>query len=269
MSIAPENGSRASARPLRVLIVDDEVPARMRLRDLLADCSAEMPLEVVGEAGNARHALDLLATSGADVILLDIRMPEMDGIELAQHLQKLPDPPGIVFTTAYDAYAIRAFEVHAIDYLLKPIRSARLKEALVRAQSARRPSMEALREVSKHAPAFLSAHERGRIHLIPIDEVVYLKAELKYVTVRTAEREYLIEDALARLEQEYADKFVRVHRNCLISRAAVRGFERGTGEADGQWLALLEGCEEKIAVSRRQQHIVRELAKSRATQLPG
>ena len=137
------------------------------------------------------------------MVLLDIRMPEMDGIEVAQHLQKLPQPPAIVFTTAYDAYAIRAFEVHAIDYLLKPIRTARLKDALVRAHSARAPSVDALRDMSEGAPAFLSAQERGRIHLIPIDDVIYLKAELKYVTVRTAEREYLIEDALARLEQEY------------------------------------------------------------------
>ena len=249
--------------PLRILVVDDEAPARARLKDLLADCATQTPLEVVGEASTARGALDLLATTGANVILLDIRMPEMDGIELAQHLQKLPEPPAIIFTTAYDAYAIRAFEVHAIDYLLKPIRGARLQEALARAQTARAPSPEALREMSKAAPAFLSAQERGRIHLIPIKDVVYLKAELKYVTVRTAGREYLIEDALARLEQEYPELFLRVHRNCLISRAAVRGFERGSGESEGQWVAVLDGCDEKIAVSRRQQHIVRDLAKNR------
>ena len=248
-----------SAAPLRVLIVDDEAPARARLTEVLADCAAEIPLEVVGEAATARAALDLLAATGADVMLLDIRMPEMDGIELAQHLQKLPQPPAVIFTTAYDAYAIRAFEVHAIDYLLKPIRSSRLAEALKRAGSARAPSIEALRDMSKDSPAFLSAQERGRIHLIPIEDVIYLKAELKYVTVRTRSREYLIEDALARLEQEYPDRFVRVHRNCLIAREAVRGFERNNAEGEAQWLVLLDGCEEKIAVSRRQQHIVREL----------
>ena len=247
---------------LRVLVVDDEGPARARLRDLLADCSAEMALEVVGDAATAREALDVLAAKGADVVLLDIRMPEMDGIELAQHLQKLEEPPAIVFTTAYDAYAIRAFEVHAIDYLLKPIRLARLKDALGRARSTRNPSSDALREMSKGAPAFLSAQERGRIHLIPVNDVIYLKAELKYVTVRTAQREYLIEEALARLEQEHGDRFVRVHRNCLVARTAIRGFERGTGDAEGGWLALLEGCDEKIPVSRRQQHIVRELART-------
>lgn len=251
-----------STEPLRVLIVDDEAPARARLKDVLADCSAEMKLELVGEAATAREALDVLATAPADVILLDIRMPEMDGIELAQHLQKLPRPPAIVFTTAYDAYAIRAFEVHAIDYLLKPIRAARLKDALERALSARNPSATALREMSKGPPAFLSAQERGRIHLIPLDEVIYLKAELKYVTVRTAQREYLIEEALARLEQEYGERFVRVHRNCLVARSAIRGFERASRESEGHWLVLLDGCEEKIPVSRRQQYIVREVGRS-------
>jgi len=251
-----------SDAPLRILIVDDEAPARARLRDVLSDVAAELPLEVVGEAGTAREAADVLAATVADVILLDIRMPEMDGIEFAQHLQKLPEPPAIVFTTAYDAYAIRAFEVHAIDYLLKPIRTSRLKDALTRAQSVRAPSAAALRDMSKGPPAFLSAQERGRIHLIPLDDVIYLKAELKYVTVRTADREYLIEDALARLEQEFGERFVRVHRNCLIARAAVRGFERATGEGEGHWLALMNGCDEKIAVSRRQQHIVREFGRT-------
>ena len=251
-----------TAEALRVFIVDDEAPARARLKDVLADCSAEMPLEVVGEAANGREALNALVDTPADVVLLDIRMPEMDGIELAQHLQKLVEPPAIVFTTAYDAYAINAFEVHAIDYLLKPIRAGRLKEALGRAQATRKATAAAFRDVRKDAPAFLSAQERGRIHLIPIEDVIYLKAELKYVTVRTAEREYLIEEALARLEQEYAERFVRVHRNCLIARSAIRGFERGGAEGETQWTVVLDGCDEKIAVSRRQQHIVRELART-------
>jgi two-component system response regulator AlgR len=250
-----------TADRLRVLLVDDEPPARARLKDLLADCAAEVETEIVGEAGTGRAALDVLATQDADVILLDIRMPEMDGIELAQHLQKLAQPPAIVFTTAYDAYAIRAFEVHAVDYLLKPIRSARLIDALKRARSARAPSVEALRGMSNRSPAFLSAQERGRIHLIPVEEILYLKAELKYVTVRTAQREYLIEDALGRLEQEYPQRFVRVHRNCLIARSAIRGFERKTGDGEAQWQVVLEGCDEKIAVSRRQQHIVREFGR--------
>ena len=249
-------------RPLRVVIVDDEAPARSRMRDLLADCAREIPLTVTGEASSGRAALELLGAEPADVVLLDIRMPEMDGIEVAQHLQNLEQPPAVIFATAYDAYAIRAFEVHAIDYLLKPIRAARLKEALARVKVGRSPPAEGLRGAQRAPRAFLSAQERGKVHLIPVGEVIYLKAELKYVTVKTGTREYLIEESLTRLEQEYAERFVRVHRNCLIARAAVRGFERSAVEGgETHWLVLLHGVDEKLAVSRRQQHIVRELGK--------
>ena len=246
-------------KPLRVVIVDDEGPARSRMRDLLADCAAELPLTIAGEAASGRAALELLGKEPADVVLLDIRMPEMDGIEVAQHLQQLEQPPAVVFATAYDAYAIRAFEVHAVDYLLKPIRLARLKEALVRAA---RPRPEALRGIARAPRTHLSAQERGRIHLIPVGDVIYLKAELKYVSVRTAAREHLIEESLTRLEQEFADRFVRVHRNCLVASAAVRGFERVEEGGETHWEVLLKGVDERIAVSRRQQHVVREFSRS-------
>ena len=248
--------------PLSVLIVDDEAPARSRMQDLLADCAVEVPLVVAGEAANGRSALEKVTARPVDVVLLDVRMPEMDGIEVAQHLQQLEHPPAVIFTTAYDAYAIRAFEVHAIDYLLKPIRAGRLKEALMRARTAARPKPEVLRDLQPGARAFLSAQERGRIHLIPVGDVIYLKAELKYVTVRTAMREYLIEESLARLEQEFHECFVRVHRNCLVARQAIRGFERSAESGEGQWEVVFKACVERIAVSRRQQHIVRELARS-------
>lgn len=249
-------------QPLRVVIVDDEAPARSRMRDLLAECALTVPLVIEGEAASGRAALDLLSSRRADLALLDIRMPEMDGIELARHLQNLEFPPAVIFTTAYDVYAIHAFEVHAVDYLLKPIRVARLREALARMPSALPPGADVLRELQAGARAFLSAQERGKIHLIPIDDVVYLKAELKYVTVFTAQRAYLIEESLTALELEYAAPFVRVHRNCLVARKAIRGFERaGAGGGEGNWVVVLEGCDEKIAVSRRQQHIVRELGR--------
>ena len=247
-------------RPLQVVIVDDEEPARSRLKELLADCSAELPLVVAGEAGSGPAAIELLAAEPADVVLLDVRMPEMDGIEVAQHLQKLDRPPAVVFATAYDAYAIRAFEVHAVDYLLKPIRLARLKEALARAVAA--PRAEVLDALARAARTHLSAQERGRVHLIPVRDVIYLKAELKYVTVRTAAREYLIEEALTKLEEEFGERFVRAHRNCLVARAAVRGFERTMKDGEAHWEVLLDGVEERIAVSRRQQHIVREFGRA-------
>jgi two-component system response regulator AlgR len=249
-------------QPLRVLIVDDEAPARNRLRDLIADCSASMPVEIAGDAASSRQALEMLPECDADVALLDIRMPEIDGIELAEHLQKLDAPPAVIFTTAYDAYALKAFEVHAIDYLLKPIRQSRLLDALPRARRMMPLRLEVLREIKPDARSHLSVNERGRIHLIPLPEVVFLKAELKYVTVRTAEREYLLEESLARLENEFAGRFVRIHRNCLVAKDAIRGFERATdAEGERHWVVVLQNATEKLAVSRRQQHIVRELGR--------
>ncbi len=247
-------------KALRVFIVDDEPPARNRLRDLLNDCSEQLALEVVGEAGNGREALDKLAEITADVVMLDIRMPQMDGIELAQHLNKLPKPPVVVFTTAYDAYAIKAFDLRVIDYLLKPIRLGRLFEALNRARVAVPVQTEVLRELLPEPRKNLSIHERGKIHLIPIEQVLYMRAELKYITVRTAEREYLIEESLNALEKEFAARFVRIHRNSLISKDAIAGFEKGGDEGESGWMVRLKGLDELLAISRRQQHIVREFS---------
>jgi two-component system, LytTR family, response regulator AlgR len=249
-------------QPLRVVIVDDETPARNRIRDLLSDCALKMPIEIAGEAENGRHALEILNACEADIVLLDIRMPEMDGLEVAQHIQKLDEPPAIIFTTAFDAYALKAFEVHAVDYLLKPIRLGRLFEALSRARSMTPLRLDVLRELKPEARTHLSVNERGRIHLIPVGGIVFLKAELKYVTVRTAEREFLLEESLAKLEQEFLGRFVRIHRNCLVGKDAIRGFERATdADGEGHWVVVLKSVTEKLAVSRRQQHIVREFGK--------
>jgi two-component system response regulator AlgR len=248
--------------PLRVLIVDDEAPARSRLRDLLADVGGALPVTVTGEAGNGREALRIAGAGGVDVVLLDVRMPGMDGVEVAQHLQKLEPPPAVVFTTAYDAYAIQAFELHAMDYLLKPIKASRLQEALSRVMQGAAPQPETLRRMQQTPRACLSAAERGKVHLIPMEDVLYLRAELKYITVRTTGREYLIEESLTQLEQEFQDRFVRVHRNCLVARTAIRGFERaGAENGEGPWQVVLAGLEERIPVSRRQQHVVREFAR--------
>ena len=245
---------------LRVFIVDDEPPARNRLRDLLNDCNDQLALDIVGEAGNGQEALEKLVDIPADVVLLDIRMPQMDGIELAQHLQKLIKPPVIIFTTAYDAYAIKAFELHAIDYLLKPIRLGRLFDALNRAREAVPVQTEVLRELLPEPRKNLSIHERGKIHLIPIEQVLYLRSELKYITVRTAEREYLMEESLSALEKEFFARFVRIHRNCLIAKNAIEGFEKGGDEGESGWMVKLKGLDELLAISRRQQHIVKEFS---------
>jgi len=243
--------------PLTVFIVDDEPLARSRLKDLLDDCRAQIELELVGEAGNGQEALDKLSEKPAEVVLLDIRMPQMDGLELAQHLNKLEKPPVIIFTTAYDAYAIQAFERRAIDYLLKPIRLGRLFEALSRARDAVPIRTEVLRELLPEARTHLSVHERGRLILVPIEEVIYFRAEMKYVTVRTGEREYLIEESLTALEKEYAARFVRIHRNCLVAKTAIAGFEKGGEEGESGWLMKLRGVEERLPISRRQWSVVK------------
>ncbi len=246
---------------LRVVLVDDEAPARARLKELLADCAATVPAQVVGEAANGREALELLASVATDLVLVDIRMPQMSGIEFARHAQLLAPPPAIIFVTAYDEYAIKAFELRALDYLLKPVRRARLLVALERARGLPVPAGEALRGLAQAPRRHLSVSERGRITLVPVGDILYLKAELKYVTIRTAEREYLLEESLTRLEEEFAEAFVRVHRNCLAAKARIRGCEKGEEQEGEQgWVVLLDGCEEKLAVSRRQWPLVKELA---------
>ena len=242
----------------RILIADDEAPARQRLRDLLDDCRDRFPLAIVDEARNGREALDVINREKVDIVLLDIRMPEIDGMEAARHIAALPQPPAIIFTTAFDAYAIKAFEVNAIDYLLKPIRLERLLTALGKTRAAAPISREALEAASNQPRRHLSVHERGKIHLVPVADILYLRAELKYVTVRTAEREYLVDESLTKLEEEFAESFVRVHRNCLVARAAIAGFERNSEESESGWAVVIKDTGEKLPVSRRQHHVVKQ-----------
>jgi two-component system response regulator AlgR len=242
----------------RILIADDEAPARARLRDLLDECRERFALTIVDEARNGREALEVLNREKVDVVLLDIRMPEIDGLEAARHIAGMAAPPAIIFTTAFDTYAIKAFEVNAIDYLLKPIRVERLLAALAKARAAAPVSREALDAAANQPRRHLSVHERGKIHLVPVADVLYLRAELKYVTVRTVEREFLVEESLTRLEEEFGEAFVRVHRNCLVARTAVAGFERNAEESESGWAVVIKGTGEKLPLSRRQHHVVKE-----------
>jgi two-component system response regulator AlgR len=247
---------------LRVVIADDEAPARSRVRDLLEDCAASLALQVVGEAASGRELLELLQDTRADVVLLDIRMPEMDGIEAAQHIQKLAEPPSVIFTTAYDIYALKAFELHAVDYLVKPIRLRRLHDALSRVRAITPLSLDVLQQLQPEPRRHLSVQERGRVILVPVDKVLYMRAELKYVTIRTLEREYLLEESLVRLEEEFRDRFMRIHRSCLVARDYIDRFERAGEEApEGGWSVLLRGLDERLPVSRRQQHVIKEFGR--------
>ena len=242
----------------RILIADDEAPARQRLRDLLDEIREGFPLAIVDEARTGREALDVVNREKVDIVLLDIRMPEMDGMETARHLAGMPQPPAIIFTTAFDSYAIKAFEVNAIDYLLKPIRRERLLLALGKTRAAPPVSREALAAAANMPRRHLSVHERGKIHLVPLADILYLRAELKYVTVRTPEREYLVEESLTKLEEEFAESFVRIHRNCLVARAAIAGFEKNAEESESGWAVVIRSTGEKLPVSRRQQQVVKQ-----------
>jgi two-component system response regulator AlgR len=251
---------------LRLLIADDEAPARARLRNLLDDIAAQVPTDVAVEAADGRDALEKLVATEVDVALVDIRMPRLDGIELARQLATLARPPAVIFVTAYDQYAVTAFDLSAVDYLLKPVRAERLAEALRKVM--RTPGDTAMLRQAAEAIApggrrHLRCSERGKVLLVPVADVVYFKADLKYVAARTAPREFLVEESLAQLEAEFGDRFLRIHRNCLVARAAVAGVEREQGAvaADGEahWTVLLHGVPERLPVSRRQWASVKAL----------
>jgi len=256
-----------SSAPLSLLIVDDEAPARARLRNLLADIVVDLPNVVAGEAADGVEALEFLtdeAMPRVDVVLVDIRMPRLDGIGLAQHLAGRKAAPAVIFTTAYDQYAVRAFDLNAIDYLLKPVRAPRLLAALNRAiQSPHAlPEAAALRSLAPAGRAHLHSSERGRILLVPVGDILFLRAELKYVTARTRAREYLVEESLTHLEQEFGERFIRAHRNCLVARAAIVGVEReAAADGEAHWLVLLRDLAEKLPVSRRQWPQIKALLK--------
>jgi two-component system response regulator AlgR len=244
--------------PLKVFIADDEAPARSRLKELLTDIRASVATDVAGEAGNGLEVIERLPGSGAQLLLLDIQMPGMGGIELARHLGGLENAPAIVFVTAHDRHAVEAFELNALDYLMKPVRADRLAAALRKAGAAGPAPRDRLEKAASGAREFFSVAERNRIVLVPVGEVLFLKAELKYVTLRTKMGEHLIEEPLVSIEREFTERFIRVHRNCLVARAAIRGFERSSGGADGSseeephWNVVLEGVAERLPVSRRQ-----------------
>ena len=239
---------------LKMLLVDDEPLARSRLRTLLADCKLPAA-EVAAEAANAAQAMEHLRRQSFDAVLLDIHMPGADGLALAQVLRTLPDAPAVVFVTAYAEHAVTAFELEAVDYLTKPVRLERLQAALSRVDKARQGRAggpEPEQEV-------LVIQDRGRTERVPVTEVLYFKAELKYITVRTASRSYILDGSLSDLEEKHGAQFLRVHRNALVSRRAVRALEKHFDAEEGEgWAVRLNGIDESLQVSRRQLSAVRE-----------
>lgn len=257
--------STATAPVLRLMLIDDEAPARQRLRDLLDDIQSECATRIVAEAADGLEALEKLADPElqVDISLVDIRMPRLDGIGFAQQLAARAEHdarplPAVIFITAFDRYAVQAFELNAIDYLLKPVRATRLLSALQKCPH-RPPPAAKLQALSEGGRSQLTSLERGRMLLVPLADILYLRAEQKYVTAHTAARDYLIDDSLSQLESEFPERFIRIHRNCLVSRSAILGVERSTSEgAEAQWVVLLQGVAEPLAISRRQWASVKE-----------
>lgn len=258
--------------PLKVMIVDDEPLARARLRGLV-EATAEPRTEVVAEAGSASQAQAALREHNCDLMLLDVQMPGPDGMQLAAVLRELPAAPLLVFVTAHAEHALRAFELEAIDFLTKPVRRERLQATLQRA-ALRQAERQAMRLQSPHtlpasADEFLTLTERGRLLRLPLDDVLYVKAELKYLTVRTASQCLVMDGSLSELEQRWGERFLRVHRNALVARSAIRELEHRSSAADdagadGQaedgagWAVRVAQTQEWLAVSRRQMAAVRE-----------
>lgn len=246
---------------MKVLIVDDEQPARERLVRLLNDIKG---YQVAGEAANGPEAIERYNALKPEIILLDIRMPGMDGLETARHLMADETPPAIIFTTAYEDHALEAFDTHAVGYLLKPVRAEKLEEALKASQRSNRSQLApALEEMADRPQAEARTHicvrMRGNLQLIPVSDILYFRAEDKYVTLQHTGGTALIEDSLVKLEEEFADSFMRVHRNALVAIDRISGLRK---LADSTFAVSLKGSDEVLDISRRHLAAIRRLIKT-------
>ena len=244
---------------MRILIVDDEKLARDRLRELVNDIGGH---SVVGEAQNGNEAVEKASALNPDLLLMDIRMPGMDGLEAAMHLTGMENPPSVIFTTAYDQHALDAFEVNAVDYLLKPIRKDRLANALVKARKLTQKQLQDVSAAQETPPSrtHISVHLRGNIHLVPVVDICFFLADSKYVVVRTQGEEHLIEDSLINLEKEFGERFLRIHRNALVAKNFIKAIEKSPA---GTWQVSIHGIDRKLDVSRRHAASVRRWARNK------
>jgi two-component system, LytTR family, response regulator AlgR len=259
-----------TAAVLNVMVVDDEHLARARLKTLLADCQ-DPPCILALEAGDAMEAMARLRGQAVDVVLLDIHMPGADGLQLARELRQIRPELSIIFVTAHPEHAVDAFDLDVTDYLTKPVRAERLQKALLKALLKKERLTQILQgQEPDLAQKFIIIQDRGRTERVPLSEVLYFKAELKYVTVRTAQRSYILDGSLTELEAQHSPEFLRIHRNTLVARREMRALERfhGVDEDDPQggaaeggavegWAVRLRHCDEPLLVSRRQLASVR------------
>lgn len=248
---------------LKTLIVDDEAPARARLASLLAEVQ---DVTLVGEGVNGQEAIEMAMDLAPDVVLMDVRMPGIDGLEAARQIAQMAEPPAVIFTTAYDEYALNAFEVRATGYLVKPIRQDKLEAALAACRKLTRAHIASAGTAAgtdspgaaRDAPArrtHIPARQRDGIRLVPVEEVRCFVADQKYTTMRHVGGDELIEDSLRLLEEEFGERFVRIHRSALVAVAHLERIER---DADGQYFVRLAGVPERVSVSRRMAGDLRE-----------
>ncbi len=242
---------------MKILIVDDEAPARMRLRAMIDEIG---DYKIVGEAANGREALELTESTLPDIVLLDIRMPLMDGLETARHLLVFDIPPAVIFTTAYNQYALEAFETNAVDYLMKPIRKEKLESTLQKLQRLNKAQLSNLKidDTDENIRTHLCTRLRGNLQLIPVTDITYFQADQKYVTVCHKNGEALIEESLKSLEDEFTEQFIRIHRNALVKRDSLTGMEKSP---DGSQLAVMKDTENRLEISRRHLPEIRKLLK--------
>ncbi len=241
---------------MKVLIVDDEQLARNRVARMLENLAGH---EVTGQAANGMDAVRLTEEAKPDVVLLDIRMPGMDGLEAARHIAGMEEPPAVIFCTAYEEHAIEAFNVQAVGYLLKPVRKTDLEQALANATRTNKAQLAALSDGEESRRTHLSARTRRGIELVAVDEVRYFQADQKYITVRHGDGELLIDETLRDLEIEFGDLFVRVHRNSLVASRYIEGLDR---DEESRYRIRLRGIEESVDVSRRHVSKVRKFIRT-------
>lgn len=245
---------------MKILIVDDETPARLRLRSLIDEIGG---YEIAGEAANGKEALEVTENIRPDILLLDIRMPLMDGLETARHLLEFEAAPAVIFTTAYNQHALEAFEANAIDYLLKPVRKQKLETTLQKVQRLNQAQLSQLRieNNGENARTHICTRLRGNLQLIPVTDIIYFQADQKYVTVRHKKGEVLIEESLKSIEDEFSERFVRIHRNALVEKSSLVGMEK---TRDGSQLAVMRDANEKLEISRRHVPEIRKMLKTQA-----
>jgi len=245
---------------INILVVDDELPARERLVRMIGEL-ANGGWQVAGTAENGQKAVDFCRQNPVDIVLMDIRMPIMDGLQAAGLLAAEEKPPAVIFTTAYGEYALDAFEAKGIGYLLKPIKKQHLQETLSRVQQLNRAQLQM---VDQRAPGriqrtYISGSYRGAVVRIALDDIIYFLAEQKYVIASTGDKDVLLDESLKSLEDRFARQFVRIHRNALVASEKISGVEKKQGQ---QPMLILQGVDKKLEISRRQLSSIKHLLKS-------